>query len=77
MTHSIEEFVANIYFGTIPKVWKEFSYLSNKPLGPFIADLCARLNFVQKWIDEGTPKIFWVSGFFHPRKFFTGTLDQA
>ncbi len=33
-----------------------------KPLASWTEDLNARINFLQKWIDEGTPKCFWISG---------------
>lgn len=33
-----------------------------KPLASWTEDLNNRINFLQDWIDNGTPKCFWISG---------------
>jgi len=38
--------------------------------------LCARIRFVQDWVDNGSPASYWVSGFFFPQAFLTGTLQN-
>jgi dynein heavy chain, axonemal len=47
-----------------------------KPLASWTEDLNNRVNFLQNWIDGGTPKCFWISGFFFPQAFLTGTLQN-
>ena len=39
-------------------------------------DLGQRLNFVQTWVDTDTPAGFWISAFFFPQAFLTGTLQN-
>ena len=60
----------------VPAGWTSKSYPSLKPLGPWTKDLFQRLNFMQTWIDNGTPGSFWVSGFFFPQGFLTAILQN-
>ena len=76
ITPDVEEFVSEVYFDMLPKQWKTASYLSKKPLGSYVSDLLTRLSFIQSWINNGAPKVFWLSGFFHPRKFLTAILQR-
>jgi dynein heavy chain len=60
----------------VPKNWADVGFLSMKSLGSWIQDLTDRVTFLQKWIDGGTPNVFWISGFFFPQAFITGTLQN-
>ena len=47
-----------------------------KPLAAWVIDLVLRVKFIQKWIDKGIPEVYWISGFFFPQGFLTGTLQN-
>jgi len=65
-----------MYDNQVGKLWADKGFLSLKPLGSWIEDLIARIRFLNEWITEGTPKIFWMSGFFFPQAFVTGSLQN-
>lgn len=60
----------------VPALWKDKSFLSEKPLSSWIEDLNKRIDFLNDWINNGTPKVFWISGFFFPQAFVTGVLQN-
>jgi dynein heavy chain len=50
--------------------------LSLKPLASWIDDCNLRIDFLNNWIKNGTPKVYWISGFYFPQAFFTGTIQN-
>ena len=52
-------------------------FLSQKPLASWIIDCNDRINFLLKWYEEGTPDVYWVSGFFFPQAFYTPRPQSA
>ncbi|XP_032177365.1 dynein heavy chain 1, axonemal isoform X1 [Mustela erminea] len=76
MSSQLELMATSLYNNTVPELWKAKAYPSLKPLSSWVMDLMQRLDFLQAWIQGGIPAVFWISGFFFPQAFLTGTLQN-
>ena len=52
------------------------AYPSLKPLASFMHDFGQRCAFFQRWIQEGQPCVFWLSGIFFTHALLTGSLQN-
>jgi len=76
MSADLEAMLSSLYSNQVPGLWAKNAYPSLKPLAAWVDDLAEKLRFVQLWVDKGPPPAYWVSGFFFPQAFLTGTLQN-
>ncbi len=50
----------------VPELWANVAYPSRKPLASWMADLHARVAFMESWLTSGEPKCFWLPGAQYP-----------
>ncbi|XP_066561670.1 dynein axonemal heavy chain 3-like [Amia ocellicauda] len=76
LTPELEDSFNSLLLEKVPAQWIACSYPSLKPLGSFISGLLQLLCFFQRWVDDGPPTEFWLSGIFFPQSFLTGALQS-
>ena len=76
MTAELEVMGTQLFNNQVPDMWAKAAYPSLKPLGAWVPDLQQRLAFLQGWIDDGKPPAYWISGFYFPQAFLTGTMQN-
>ncbi|KAJ9575540.1 hypothetical protein L9F63_007610, partial [Diploptera punctata] len=76
MSQALESMGESLFTNRVPELWANKAYPSLKPLGPWVLDLKARIDFLNDWIENGIPPMFWISGFYFPQAFLTGTLQN-
>ncbi|XP_077201567.1 dynein axonemal heavy chain 6 isoform X2 [Paroedura picta] len=76
MSEEMERVYHSFINNQVPALWANAAYPSLKPLGGWVKDLVLRTAFVDFWLKRGPPKSFWISGFFFPQGFLTGTLQN-
>jgi len=76
MSNELEEVYNKMFDNLVPDTWHKVAYPSRKPLASWINDLVDRLAFMQKWVDEGAPASFWISGFYFTQSFLSGVLQN-
>jgi len=76
MSAELEAMADGLYTNAVPAVWTKVAYPSLKPLAAWVDDLVQRIGFISTWEAQGAPASYWISGFFFPQAFLTGTLQN-
>eukprot|EP00764_Aduncisulcus_paluster_P008088 gnl/Carplike_NY0171/2637_a3544_383.p1 GENE.gnl/Carplike_NY0171/2637_a3544_383~~gnl/Carplike_NY0171/2637_a3544_383.p1 ORF type:complete len:1624 (-),score=590.72 gnl/Carplike_NY0171/2637_a3544_383:137-4699(-) len=76
MSGTLESVYNCLFNNQVPALWSAKAYPSLKPLSSWVKDLISRLRFIAGWVRDGVPHVLWISGFFFPQAFLTGTLQN-
>ena len=66
MSPELEAVTNSIFDNQVPDAWSSKAYPSLKPLSSWVLDLLERIKFINKWIADGPPPVYWISGLFFP-----------
>ena len=76
MSDELDRMFTRLLNNQVPGNWEAVGYASLKPLASWVKDLHERVKFMHDWLVHGRPGVFWMSGFFFPQGFLTGTLQN-
>lgn len=76
LSAELEKMGNDMFDQKVPVGWSAKAYPSLKPLGPWTKDFSLRTQFLENWIQKGTPSSYWISGFFFPQGFLTAILQN-
>lgn len=76
MTPELDAMGNSMFNNMVPDMWSDVGPLSLKPLASWIVDVNERVDFLNGWYENGTPKCYWISGLFFPQAFFTGATQN-
>jgi dynein heavy chain len=66
----------SLYDARIPPVWLKKSWEA-ATLGSWFSGLIARHAQLDKWVNSGRPKSYWLTGFFNPQGFLTAVQQEV
>jgi len=75
MSETLDSMFIALQNGQVPSNWAAVGYPSLKPLSSWYEDLKLRVEMFRTWLVEGNPNAYWLSGFFFPQGFMTGSLQ--
>jgi len=76
LNEELESIGNSFLVNEVPVAWAAVGYLSMKPLAAWTQELGQRVAFLDNWVKNGKPRAFWISGYFFPQAFLTGTLQN-
>ena len=72
MNSETEDVLSSLINNQVPQLWRSRAYPSLMNLIAWVEDLKRRIAMFNDWIENGQPKVFWISGFFFTQSFLTG-----
>ena len=74
---SLEELAAALFNGKLPPAWAQLNPPTEKPLGAWMAWFTRRHAQYVDWVDNGEPKVMWLSGLHTPETYLAALVQAA
>ncbi|CAG0890517.1 unnamed protein product [Cyprideis torosa] len=76
MSESLREALDAMYDARVPEAWRKISWQSTT-LGFWFTELVERDIQFRKWLFQGRPNVFWMTGMFNPQGFLTAMRQEV
>uniref|UniRef100_A0A3Q1G9E8 Dynein axonemal heavy chain 10 n=1 Tax=Acanthochromis polyacanthus TaxID=80966 RepID=A0A3Q1G9E8_9TELE len=77
MSSELDEVARALFNGHIPAIWKKLAPDTLKSLGNWMSHFKKRYEQYIYWVDEGEPKVMWLSGLHVPESYLTALVQAA
>ncbi|XP_044053526.1 dynein axonemal heavy chain 10 isoform X1 [Siniperca chuatsi] len=77
MSSELDEVARALFNGHIPAIWKKLAPDTLKSLGNWMSHFKRRYDQYNCWVDEGEPKVMWLSGLHIPESYLTALVQAA
>uniref|UniRef100_UPI0037E7F8F2 dynein axonemal heavy chain 10 n=1 Tax=Semicossyphus pulcher TaxID=241346 RepID=UPI0037E7F8F2 len=77
MSSELDEVARALFNGHIPAIWKKLAPDTLKSLGNWMGHFKRRYEQYSYWVEEGEPKVMWLSGLHIPESYLTALVQAA
>ena len=75
MNETLEVSFNALFDAIVPPSWEKLSWKSST-LGFWFSDVTARSEQFNRWLTDGRPRVFWLTGLFNPQGFLTAMRQE-
>ena len=77
MSAELDKLGSALYNGDLPARWRRLAPATEKPLGSWMQHFLRRHAQYLGWLNEGEPKVMWLSGLHIPESYLTALVQTA
>eukprot|EP01018_Ginkgo_biloba_P029506 Gb_13876 [translate_table: standard] len=77
MSKDLDDLSTSLYNGQLPNMWRRLTPQTEKMLSAWITWLMRRYDQYKDWVENGEPKVMWLSGIHIPETYIAALVQTA